>query len=222
MQQLHDDHHGIQACPPIPYQVSTTATSANVAAAASTATEHAIFDELAQKHFTRLHRFIIKRIGNCPEAEDLAQEAFLEAARSYRSFRGESLLSTWLYGIARNLVRNYLSRAPECRYFFVGEDALNDHASQDLTPDDVAEQNQTLRLLEESIDELPENMRSILLIMGLNELSYEEAAARLTVPVGTIRSRLSRARAALRSKLQTKGLQLDGNTEPAPRLWRNQ
>jgi RNA polymerase sigma-70 factor (ECF subfamily) len=209
MQHLHDDHHGIQAAPPIPYEVSKNATCADVAIRTSANAHEAVFRDLVQKHATRLHRFIIKHIGNCPDAEDLTQQAFLEAAKSYHSFRGDSQLSTWLYGIALNLVRNYLSRAPECRYFFVGEDALNDHASQDLTPDDVAEQNQTLRLLEESIAELPENMRSILLMMGLNDLTYEEAATRLTVPVGTIRSRLSRARAALRNKLEAKGLRLD-------------
>ncbi|OZI20012.1 RNA polymerase subunit sigma [Bordetella genomosp. 9] len=209
MRYLHDHHHGIQAAPPIAYDATANVTSASIAIATSHSAYEAVFRELVQNHATRLHRFIIKHIGNCPDAEDLTQQAFLEAAKSYHSFRGESQLSTWLYGIALNLVRNYLSRAPECRYFFVGEDALSDHASQDLTPDDAAEQNQTLRLLEESIAELPENMRSILLMMGLNDLTYEEAAARLTVPVGTIRSRLSRARAALRSKLETKGVRLD-------------
>jgi RNA polymerase sigma factor (sigma-70 family) len=167
------------------------------------------FHALVKKHSVRLHRFVIKHIGNCPEAEDLAQQAFLEAAKCYHSFRGESQLSTWLYGIALNLVRNYLSRAPERRYFFVGEDALMDRASADPTPDSVAEQNQTMRLLQESMDELPASMREILLMMGLNDFTYEEAAERLTVPVGTVRSRLSRARAALRVKLQHKGLHLD-------------
>jgi RNA polymerase sigma-70 factor (ECF subfamily) len=167
------------------------------------------FQALVKKHSVRLHRFVIKHIGNCPEAEDLAQQAFLEAAKCYHSFRGESQLSTWLYGIALNLVRNYLSRAPERRYFFVGEDALMDRASTDPTPDSVAEQNQTMRLLQESMDELPASMREILLMMGLNDYTYEEAAERLTVPVGTVRSRLSRARAALRVKLQHKGLHLD-------------
>jgi RNA polymerase sigma-70 factor (ECF subfamily) len=171
--------------------------------------DETIFHELVRKHSVRLQRFIIKHIGNCPDAEDLTQQAFLEATKSYRNFRGDSQLSTWLYGIALNLVRNYLSRAPECRYFFVGEEALSEHASQELSPHDAAEQNQTLQLLEESIAELPENMQRILLMMGLNDLTYEEAAEQLTVPVGTIRSRLSRARAALRIKLQSKGLDVD-------------
>jgi DNA-directed RNA polymerase specialized sigma24 family protein len=149
--------------------------------------EEYLLRDLVREHATRLQRFIIKHIGNTTEAEDLAQQAFVEAARSYRSFRGESQLSSWLYGIALNLVRNYLSRAPER----------------------VLEQNQTMALLQESLDELPDNMRDILLMVGVDEISYEDAAAMLTVPVGTVRSRLSRARAALRDKLAQKGLRLD-------------
>lgn len=171
--------------------------------------EEYLLRDLVREHSTRLQRFIIKHIGNTTEAEDLAQQAFVEAARSYRSFRGESQLSSWLYGIALNLVRNYLSRAPERRHDFVSDSVLAEHASGDLSPDRVLEQRQTLTLLQESLDELPENMRDILLMVGIDEISYEDAAALLTVPVGTVRSRLSRARAALRDKLAQKGLRLD-------------
>lgn len=171
--------------------------------------EEYLLRDLVREHSTRLQRFIIKHIGNTTEAEDLAQQAFVEAARSYRSFRGESQLSSWLYGIALNLVRNYLSRAPERRHDFVSDSVLAEHASSDLSPDRALEQRQTLTLLQESLDELPENMRDILLMVGIDEISYEDAAALLTVPVGTVRSRLSRARAALRDKLAQKGLRLD-------------
>ncbi|MFD4840257.1 RNA polymerase sigma factor [Achromobacter sp. NPDC058515] len=171
--------------------------------------EDYLLRDLVRDHSSRLQRFIIKHIGNSTEAEDLAQQAFVEAARSYRSFRGESQLSSWLYGIALNLVRNHLSRAPERRHDFVSDSVLQDHASSDLSPDRVLEQNQTMALLQESLDELPENMRDILLMVGLDDISYEEAAALLTVPIGTVRSRLSRARAALRDKMAQKGLRLD-------------
>jgi len=165
--------------------------------------------DLVHSHNARLQRFIMRHIGNSSDAEDLTQQAFVEAVRSYRSFRGESQLSTWLYGIALNLVRNHLSRAPERRHQFVGEQALFDEATPEGSPDILVEQSQTLRLLQESLDELPENMRQILLMVGVDELSYEEAAALLAVPIGTVRSRLSRARSALREKIQAKGLKLD-------------
>lgn len=70
------------------------------------------------------------------------------------------------------------------------------------------ERSQALWILKESLEELPANIREILLLVGLDELSYEEAAAMLTVPVGTVRSRLSRARAALRKRIEEKGLPL--------------
>ncbi|WP_255592755.1 RNA polymerase sigma factor [Bordetella sp. BOR01] len=174
-----------------------------------TAHDERLLRDLVREHSGRLQRFIIKHIGNTSEAEDLAQQTFVEAARSYGSFRGESQLSTWLYGIALNLVRNHLSRAPERRYDFVSEDSLVNHASSNATPESAAEQAQTIRLLQEALNELPENMRDILLLVGLEDISYEEAAAMLTVPIGTVRSRLSRARNALRSKLQQKGIALD-------------
>jgi len=168
-----------------------------------------LFRELVQEHSSRLQRFIVKHIGNTSEAEDLAQQAFVEAARSYQSFRGDSQLSTWLYGIALNLVRNHLSRAPERRYDFVGEDGLNGMAAEQATPEEALARSQTLHLLQEALNELPESMRSILLLVGLDNLSYEEAAAMLVVPIGTVRSRLSRARTALREKLERKGLPVE-------------
>lgn len=169
----------------------------------------ALFRELVEAHCTRLHRFIIKHIGNTSKAEDLTQEAFAEAARSYQTFRGESQLSTWLYGIALNLVRNYLSRAPEYRYDFVSDEALDGQAAAAPSPAELAEQAQSIRLLQSALEELPENMRDILLLVGLDGVSYEEAAVMLTVPIGTVRSRLSRARTALRERLEAKGLTLD-------------
>ncbi|MFJ1302014.1 RNA polymerase sigma factor [Pseudomonadota bacterium AL_CKDN230030165-1A_HGKHYDSX7] len=173
------------------------------------ASDDTLLRDLVREHAGRLQRFIVKHIGNTSDAEDLAQQAFLEAARSYRSFRGESQLSTWLYGIALNLVRNHLSRAPQRRYDFVSDEALDQHASSSLTPEQAAEQNQTMSLLQEALAELPPNMRDVLLMVGMDDVSYEEAAALLTVPVGTVRSRLSRARTALRDKLALKGLHLD-------------
>ncbi|MET1115634.1 MAG: sigma-70 family RNA polymerase sigma factor [Comamonas sp.] len=169
----------------------------------------ALFQCLVQAHGARLQRFIIKNIGNASDAQDLAQQAFLEAVRSYSSFKGQSELSTWLYGIAMNLVRNHLSRAPQRRYEFTDELALAEMAGDTPTPEQEAEQSERMRHLQLALDDLPESMRSILLMVAVEELSYEAAAALLTIPVGTVRSRLSRARAALRVKLQARGIELE-------------
>lgn len=168
-----------------------------------------LFHSLVQAHGTRLYRFIIKNIGNPSDAEDLAQQAFMEAVRSYRAFKGESALSTWLYGIAMNLVRNHLSRAPHRRYEFTDDSAIAELACDALSPVQALEQSQHMQHLQLAMEELPESMRAILLMVAVDELSYEAAAALLAVPVGTVRSRLSRARTALRAKLQSRGVELD-------------
>ncbi|QIL70565.1 RNA polymerase sigma factor [Diaphorobacter sp. HDW4B] len=168
-----------------------------------------LFRNLVQSHGTRLHRFIVKNIGNRDEAHDMTQQAFLEAVRSFETYKGQSELSTWLYGIAMNLVRNHLSRAPHRRYEFTDESELTHVVSESLSPDEAADQAQHLRHLQAAMAELPESMRDVLLMVAVDEMSYEEAAALLTVPVGTVRSRLSRARAALKDKLLARGVTLD-------------
>jgi|SRR5690606_3048885 RNA polymerase sigma factor, sigma-70 family len=189
---------------PAPGQPSAPPTKSS----AAPGDEDLLLRDLVQAHAARLHRFIAKHVGHCTEAEDLAQQAFAEAAASYRQFRGESQLSTWLYGIALNLVRNYLSRAPERRYQFVDESALADQQCA-LGSAELVEQKQSVALLQQALAELPPNMREVLLLVGLDGMSYEDAAALLTVPVGTVRSRLSRARSTLREKLAARGLELD-------------
>ncbi|WP_255437542.1 RNA polymerase sigma factor [Comamonas flocculans] len=177
--------------------------------APDTANRDLLFRDLVRAHWSRLHRFIIKNIGHCDDAEDLTQQAFAEAVRSYERFRGQSELSTWLYGIAMNLVRNHLSRAPQRRFDFVGEEALDAMACEAPSPSAALVQSQQLHALQLAMQELPEHMREVLLLVAVDELSYEDAAALLTVPVGTVRSRISRARGELRSRMRLAGVELD-------------
>ena len=160
-----------------------------------------LFKDLVHKHQSRLYRFVVKHVGYGSDAEDLTQQAFVEAAASFESFRGTSSLSTWLYGIALNLVRNYLSRTPRRRYNFVDESALDEVQSNQPDPSEQLAQSQLVRALLKEAGELPEEMQEVLLLVALDEFSYEEAAVLLSVPVGTVRSRLSRARTKLRQKL---------------------
>lgn len=88
--------------------------------------DEALFKQLVKVHQVRLYRFVVKHIGWSSDAEDLTQQAFVEAAQSFATFKGQSELSTWLYGIAMNLVRNYLSRSPHRRYTFEGDDVLSE------------------------------------------------------------------------------------------------
>lgn len=168
-----------------------------------------LFRELVAQHGMRLRRFVIRHIGHADDADDIAQQAFTEAVRTIERFRGESELSTWLYGIAMNLVRNYLNRAPHRLHRFETEDALNEMASQTGDPSDIVARQQTITALNDMLGELPDDMREVLMLVAVEELSYEAAAAMLSVPVGTVRSRLSRARATLKRRLEAAGVEMD-------------
>jgi len=165
-----------------------------------------LFRTLVAEHRTRLHRFVMRRIGHYDDANDIAQEAFAAAAHTIERFRGESELSTWLYGIAMNLVRNYLNRAPHRVHRFESDDQLADMPSlANDDPPDILSRQQMMRKLVASMQELPKSMQDVLMLVAVDEMSYEEAAAILSVPMGTVRSRLSRARAALRDRMLPAG-----------------
>lgn len=179
--------------------------------------ENALFKKLVESHSSRLYRFILKHIGNTSDAEELAQQAFVEAVQAYRTFRGESQLSTWLYGIAMNLVRNYLSRSPHRRYQMTDESALEDISEADMgdrtvnDPEARYARVQLFQKLDEALVDMPPHMRELLMLVGVEALTYEEAAVLLTVPIGTVRSRLSRARKTLNDRLEASGLKPDAS-----------
>lgn len=175
----------------------------------SAAESEALFKNLVHDHRKRLYRFILKNIGNSSDAEELVQQAFFEAARSYATYRGESALSTWLYGIAMNLTRNYLSRSPHRKYDIQDDEALDSIASPETDPAVAVADREMMRALQRELAELPEDMREVLLLVALDEVSYEEAAVMLSIPVGTVRSRVSRARTRLRDRLRESGIELD-------------
>ncbi|WP_234413840.1 RNA polymerase sigma factor [Ideonella sp. A 288] len=167
-----------------------------------------LFRDLVSQHGERLHRFVLRRIGDATEAEDLAQQAFVEAARAHASFRGESQLSTWLYGIAMNLVRNHLSRAPRRHFGFDDDSVLEGTADVGPSPQQQFEMTQLVALLDQELGELMPEMREVLMMVALDDLSYQDAAVLLSVPVGTVRSRVSRARSHLRRRFAARGASL--------------
>lgn len=159
------------------------------------------FVTLVQEQQGRLYNFILRNIGNPSDAEELAQQTFVEAYRAMSTFRGQSELSTWLLGIAMNLVRNYLSRAPHRRYQFVTDDALEHTASDEQSPAEQLGYAQAFRSLSGELESMPEELREVLMLVAVDGISYDQAAAMLAIPIGTVRSRLSRARSTLRERL---------------------
>lgn len=166
-----------------------------------------LFKELVASHRKSLQAFVFRKIGNPTDAEELTQQAFVEAARTLATFRGESALSTWLYGIAMNLVRNHLSRAPQRRYAFEDETVLETVPSPTANPERRLEAAELLARLDAEMAGLPVEMREVLMLIAVDEVSYEEAAVLLSVPIGTVRSRLSRARSTLRARLASAGVE---------------
>jgi RNA polymerase sigma factor (sigma-70 family) len=165
--------------------------------------------ELVRTQSERLRRFVGRHVGNRSEADDITQQAFAEMSLSYDRFRGECKPSTWLYGIALNLIRNHLSRSPERRYTFVEADVLAVEPSAEPDPPAQAEWRQMVGIVDRAMGEIPPDLRELLLLIAVEELSYEEAAQRLALPIGTVRSRLSRARAQLRVRMRIRGVGLD-------------
>lgn len=167
-----------------------------------------LFRHLVTQHQGRLYRFVTKYVDHPDDAADIAQQAFAEASRTIATFRGESKLSTWLFGIAMNMVRNYLSRAPHRIYKFETEESLSTIASTTIEPSEHLNQRETLQLVFAALAELPEEMGEVLSMVAIEEISYQDVADKLGIPLGTVRSRVSRARAGLRSHLEKSGVQL--------------
>lgn len=171
----------------------------------SLADKEALFRNLIKEYGASLYYFVLKRVGHADDAADIAQQAFVEAACSLTSYRGEAELSTWIFGIATNLARNHISRAPKHRHRFESDAVLEGCESPGLRPCESLSQRQGLELVTQAMDNMPPDMAQALNLVAVEELSYEDAAVELNVPVGTVRSRVSRARAAVRQHLRSAG-----------------
>ncbi len=159
------------------------------------------FSHFSRTQQRRVRLFISRKIRNHADAEDLAQQTFFEAFRSLKNFRHQSELSTWILGIAVNVVRNYLSRDIQRKYTFVDIDTLFDHEGNEMAPNLRARFHVGLDKLGDELGALPEELRGIIQLVAFDGHSYQEAADLLGIPVGTVRSRLFRARAILRERL---------------------
>jgi RNA polymerase sigma-70 factor (ECF subfamily) len=165
------------------------------------------FCNMVEAHRARLYRFILKNVKHPDDAADLAQQAFVEAFRSLQSFRGESELSTWLYGIALNLVRGHLMRSPQRNHHFESEEILVEMSGHELDPNVQASLTETVSAVQTHFNALPIEMRTVLEMVAIDEMSYEEVAKELNIPVGTVRSRVFRARAQLKNALGASGVE---------------
>jgi RNA polymerase sigma-70 factor (ECF subfamily) len=167
------------------------------------------FDALVLKYQHKLVKLVMRYVRNPAEAEDIAQEAFIKAYRALPQFRGDSAFYTWLYRIAINTAKNAVvsrDRSPI-------EYDLDRHNSDETyemqgrmkdseTPEGLVLTDEIRSTVNAAIDALPEDLRTAIVLRELEGLSYEEIAAAMDCPVGTVRSRIFRAREAIDRRLR--------------------
>ncbi|HLK04466.1 MAG TPA: sigma-70 family RNA polymerase sigma factor [Candidatus Acidoferrum sp.] len=162
------------------------------------------FTELYRRHQASLYRYALRMTGSPWSAEEVVQDVFMTLIRQpkkYDADRGE--VGAFLFGITRNRVMKHLERSP--RELSLDEDAESGSSRQPadlLTPAFWAERHERVEQVREAVMSLPPEFREAVVLCELEELSYEEAAAKSGCPIGTIRSRLHRGRALLMARLE--------------------
>ena len=167
------------------------------------------FDLLVLRYQQRIVKLIMRYVHDPAEAQDVAQEAFIKAYRALPAFRGDSAFYTWLYRIAINTAKNYLvalQRRP-VDYDLDLQDPENYEVNARLrdeeTPEGMALQEELRQTLERTIASLPEELRTAIMLREIDGLSYEEIAQAMDCPVGTVRSRIFRAREAIDKSIES-------------------
>lgn len=167
------------------------------------------FELLVMKYQRKLERLLSRIIRDPGEVEDVAQEAFIKAYRALPNFRGDSAFYTWLYRIGINTAKNYLislgRRAPTSTEFDSEEAESFEEATglRDInTPEAQLMTKQIAQTVNATIDSLPEELRTAITLREIDGLSYEEIAQIMDCPIGTVRSRIFRAREAVAEKLR--------------------
>ena len=167
------------------------------------------FGLLVSKYQRKLARLLSRLIRDPAEVEDVAQEAFIKAYRALPGFRGDSAFYTWLYRIGINAAKNYLAsksrRAPTTTEFD-SEDAEGFDDSEMLrdnnTPEKLLMSKQIGDTVNAAMDMLPDDLRNAIMLREIDGMSYEEIAKIMECPIGTVRSRIFRAREAIAEKLK--------------------
>ena len=167
------------------------------------------FNLLVEKYQRKLTRLLSRFIRDQAEVEDVTQEAFIKAYRALPAFRGDSAFYTWLYRIGINTAKNYLMamgrRAPTSTEV-EAEDAEGFEEGEQLrdinTPESVLLSNEIAETVNSTIEQLPEELRQAIQMREIEGLSYEDIAQAMDCPIGTVRSRIFRAREAIAERLR--------------------
>jgi RNA polymerase sigma-70 factor (ECF subfamily) len=161
------------------------------------------FNRLFREHRSHLVRFVQRYVRSAEDAEDVVQNTFIEAMRSADRFAGLSKPSTWLFGIALNMARNRVRSNGADRYEEVDESFMEELVDEHADPARLIELREIAGQVEKLLEGMPLDVQATFNAVVEEEVSYEEAAERMQIPVGTVRSRVSRVRAAVRAHCQS-------------------
>jgi RNA polymerase sigma-70 factor (ECF subfamily) len=171
--------------------------------------ERGAYDLLVLKYQHKVVKLVMRYLGDAADAEDVAQEAFIKAYRALPQFRGDSAFYTWLYRIAINTAKNALAARNRNPVTYDLDVQGNDEAAEMIgklkdpeTPEGLALTEEIRNIVNAAIGELPEDLRTAIVLRELEGMSYEEIASAMDCPVGTVRSRIFRAREAIDRKLR--------------------
>ena len=166
------------------------------------------FDVLVLKYQNKIIQLIYRYVHDPDEARDVAQDAFIKAYKAIDRFRGDSAFYTWIYRIAINTAKNHLvasARRPP-KNDIDAQDAEQYEGAMGLkeyaTPERLLLRDEIQALIAKAIDELPDDLRTAIILRELEGLSYEEIAQTMECPIGTVRSRIFRARDAIDTRLK--------------------
>ncbi|MDH4223367.1 MAG: RNA polymerase sigma factor [candidate division Zixibacteria bacterium] len=155
------------------------------------------FNLLVQQYKVKLFNLLYRMLGSREEAEDILQETFLRVYREREKYDFNYSFSTWIYTIALNLCRNEYKRRRKVKFFSL--DILFNHP--DLDSENFGNKNRLSSILEKAMNSLPVKYKKVFVLRDVNQLSYEEIALALSIPLGTVKSRVNRARRVLKKKL---------------------
>jgi RNA polymerase sigma-70 factor (ECF subfamily) len=177
----------------------------------SKAGDVAAFEELIEAYQKKIFNLAFRIVGNYDDAADLAQEALIRIFRSIANFREQSSFSTWIYRITTNVCLDEIRKRKNAKVLSLDEEIHMEDGemkrqimSDDPQPDEVAEREELRSLVDGAIKSLPEDQRLVLTLRDIQGLSYEEISKILDCPSGTVKSRINRARQALKNVLYDK------------------
>lgn len=167
------------------------------------------YEALVSKYQRKLNRLLSRLVRDAAEVEDLVQETFIKAYRALPAFRGESAFYTWIYRIGVNTAKNHLvsmgRRAPTTTEYDASEAEGFEEAERlrDIrTPENILMSKQVGETVSQAMEALPEDIRRALTLREIDGMSYEEIASEMNCPIGTVRSRIFRAREAVATRLR--------------------